>query len=100
MIPVQALAELFGVLVRKAGETPAGAGRRVGSWIELYKPIDTTAAVLESAMALVAAHRIGFWDSIVLAPAADADCRTLLSEDMQHGFTWRGVTVRNPFAAV
>jgi len=29
--------------------------------------------------------------------AADAGCRLLLSEDLQHGFTWRGVTVVNPF---
>ncbi|WP_205963481.1 PIN domain-containing protein [Roseicella aquatilis] len=31
--------------------------------------------------------------------AAEAECRLLLSEDIQDGFTWRGVTVRNPFAA-
>jgi predicted nucleic acid-binding protein len=34
----------------------------------------------------------------MLAAAAQADCRLLLSEDMQDGFTWRSVTVRNPFA--
>jgi predicted nucleic acid-binding protein len=26
------------------------------------------------------------------------NCRLLLSEDLQEGFTWRGVTVTNPFA--
>jgi predicted nucleic acid-binding protein len=31
--------------------------------------------------------------------AADADCRLVLSEDLQEGFTWRGVTVTNPFGA-
>jgi predicted nucleic acid-binding protein len=35
----------------------------------------------------------------MLAAAAQAGCRLLLSEDMQDGFTWRGVTIRNPFAA-
>jgi predicted nucleic acid-binding protein len=34
----------------------------------------------------------------MLAAAADAGCRLLLSEDLQEGFTWRGVTVVNPFA--
>ncbi len=29
--------------------------------------------------------------------ARAADCTLLLTEDMQDGFTWRGVTVRNPF---
>jgi predicted nucleic acid-binding protein len=31
--------------------------------------------------------------------AAENRCRLLLSEDFQDGFTWRGVTVANPFAA-
>ena len=40
------------------------------------------------------------WDSVVLAASAEAECRLLLSEDLQEGFTWRGVTVANPFAPV
>jgi predicted nucleic acid-binding protein len=35
----------------------------------------------------------------MLAVAAQAGCRVLLSEDMQHGFTWRGATIRDPFSA-
>ena len=47
---------------------------------------------------LAVAHQLGIWDAIVLSAAADAGCRLLLSEDLQDGFTWRGVTVANPFA--
>jgi predicted nucleic acid-binding protein len=36
---------------------------------------------------------------VIFAAAAASGCRLLLSEDMQDGFTWRGVTVANPFAA-
>jgi predicted nucleic acid-binding protein len=36
----------------------------------------------------------------MLAVAAEGSCRLLLSEDLQDGFSWRGVTVANPFAAV
>lgn len=35
----------------------------------------------------------------MLSAAADARCRLLLSEDLQEGFTWRGVTVTNQFRA-
>ena len=31
---------------------------------------------------------------------AEVGCRLLLSEYMQDGFSWRGVTVVNPFAAI
>lgn len=43
-------------------------------------------------------HTLRIWDAVVLAASAEAGCRLLLSEDhLQEGFTWRGVTVTNPF---
>ena len=50
-------------------------------------------------MELSCSHQLFLWDAIMLATAAVAGCRVLLSEDMHPGFTWRGVTVRNPFAS-
>jgi predicted nucleic acid-binding protein len=48
-------------------------------------------------MELAVAHKFALWDAIMLAAAAASGCRVFLSEDMQDGFTWRGVTIRNPF---
>ena len=48
---------------------------------------------------LAADHDLCIWDAVVLSASAEAGCRLLLSEDLQEGFTWRGVTVTNPFAA-
>jgi predicted nucleic acid-binding protein len=42
-------------------------------------------------------HQLPIWDALILAVAAESRCRLLLSEDFQNGFTWRGVTVVNPF---
>ncbi len=97
MVPAQALGELFVVLTRKAGREPAAARAAVLAWSDSFPLIDTTPAVMVDAMELATTHRLGFWDSVMLAAAAEAGCRLLLSEDMQHGFTWRGVTVENPF---
>ena len=44
-------------------------------------------------------RRSAYWDSVILAAAAEAGCRLLVSEDMQAGFTCGGVTIVNPFAA-
>ena len=41
---------------------------------------------------------MAIWDAVMLSAAAEAGCRLLLSEDFQEGFTWRGVSVTNPFA--
>jgi predicted nucleic acid-binding protein len=49
-------------------------------------------------MDLAHSHRCSMWDAIILAAAAEAGCRLLLSEDMQDGFTWNGVTIADPFS--
>lgn len=41
--------------------------------------------------------RFGFYDSLVVAAALMAGCRTLLSEDLQHGQKLDRLTIVNPF---
>ena len=48
---------------------------------------------------LAADHHFGIWDAVILSTASQTDCRLLLSEDLQDGFTWGGVAVANPFAS-
>jgi predicted nucleic acid-binding protein len=100
VLPVQTLGELFHVLVRKARRRPARARAAVLSWRDAFPTVETSATVIVSATDLAADHGLTIWDSVVLAAAAEAECRLLLSEDLQEGFTWRGVTVANPFAPV
>ncbi len=50
-----------------------------------------------SAAELATAHHVSIWDAVIVASAAEARCRLLLSEDLQDGFTWGGLTVANPF---
>ncbi len=98
VLPVQTLGELFNVLVRKAKRRPGRAREAVLSWRDAYAVVETSASVMVSATDLASDHGLTIWDSVVLAAAAEAECRLLLSEDLQEGFTWRGVTVTNPFA--
>jgi predicted nucleic acid-binding protein len=99
VLPVQTLGELFNVLVRRAKRRPARARAAVLSWRDAYPVVETSGTVMVSATDLAADHGLTIWDSVVLAASAEAECRLLLSEDLQDGFTWRGVTVTNPFAA-
>ena len=48
---------------------------------------------------LASARSVSIWDAVILSTASVNDCRLLLSQDFQDGFTWGGVTVGNPFAA-
>jgi predicted nucleic acid-binding protein len=99
MLPVQTLGELFHVLVRKAGRAPASARTAILTWSDAFPVVETSAAVTRGAADLATDHRLGVWDAVILSAAAVAGCRLLLSEDLQDGFTWHGVTVTNPFAA-
>jgi predicted nucleic acid-binding protein len=98
-LPVQVLGELFRVLVRKSGCSPREARAVALRWHETFPLIETTPSVLLAAMDLSVDHDIGIWDAVIVAGTVAVGCRLLLSEDMQDGFSWRGVTVVNPFAA-
>ncbi len=97
-IPVQALGELFAVLVRKTGRSPEKARLAILGWQDAFPLIETSPAVLMSAAELASHHQMGIWDAIILSGAAAAGCRILLTEDLQSGFTWNQITVVNPFA--
>lgn len=93
--PVQALGELV-VVMRRAGLDSAQARETAEKWMERAMPAPSTPAVLAEALEIVERHKLQFWDSMILAASLEAGCSLLLSEDMQHGFTVRGLTIVNP----
>lgn len=99
LLPVQALGELFHLLVRKAGRPPGKARAAILGWQDAFPVIETSAPVMLAAADLATDHQLGIWDAVILSAAAEAGCRLLLSQDLQSGFTWKGVTVTNPFAS-
>ncbi len=99
VLPAQVLGELYSVLTGKGRMQAVAARPIVERWRMLAHIAPTAAATVAAALELVTAHRLQFWDAVILAAAAEAECQLLLSEDMHDGFVWRGVTVANPFAA-
>jgi predicted nucleic acid-binding protein len=97
-ISVQVLNELASVLNKKQ--------RRSWREIELvFDDIDNaldpalplTAAISRAALALARDHGFAFYDALIIASAVEAGCDILYSEDLQHGRTIGGLTIRNPF---
>jgi len=97
LFPFRFLGELYNVLTRKAGRSATDARARIVAWSTSFIIADTTGSAVAAAVDLAAAHRLGIWDSIIIAVAAENRCRLLLSEDLQDGFVWGGLTVMNPF---
>src|SRR5215212_6540085 len=83
LVPVQALGELYNVLVRKAGWPPDRAREAVLAWRDAFAVAPTTESAMLSAIDLAVDHRLAIWDSMMISVASETGCRLLLSEDLQ-----------------
>ncbi|MEA3037989.1 MAG: hypothetical protein QOE79_502 [Sphingomonadales bacterium] len=95
--PVQALGELV-VVLRRSG---ASAKEARAVLIDMAEGVSVAPSELPTALSaadLAVDHKLQFWDALILSAAIEARCALLLSEDIQHGFVARGVTVVNPLA--
>jgi predicted nucleic acid-binding protein len=97
LLPGQTLGELFRVLTRKANRDPGLTRKAIMSWMDSFEVADSSGPAFQAAMDLAIDHGMQIWDALIMAVAAENRCRLLLSEDLQNGFIWRGVTVVNPF---
>ena len=99
VLSVQVLQEFFWQATRRSRRDrlpDEDAAAFVESWKRF--PIQPqTMDVLERAIAICRRTQLSYWDGAIVAAAAFADCRILLSEDMQHGQIIDGVRIVNPF---
>lgn len=93
--PAQTFGELF-VVLRRSGVTATAARDILLGFSEAFTAPPSEIRTALSAADLAVDHKLQFWDALVVSAAVDAACSILLSEDMQHGFVCRGLTIINP----
>jgi predicted nucleic acid-binding protein len=95
---IQVLSEFYVTVTRKLdpGLKPADAWADVLSLLA-WQPQAIDAALVRRARDIESHYRMSWWDSLIIAAAQAQDCAILLSEDLQNGGDFGGVTVRNPF---
>jgi predicted nucleic acid-binding protein len=55
-------------------------------------------SVIERALMIAETYKYSYFDSLIIASALEHHCRTLYSEDLQHGQIIEGtLTIQNPF---
>ena len=98
VISTQILLEFFVVVTRKLAvpRTAAEAEEDVRQ-LCAHTVVSTDAALVQKAIATSRTHQLSVWDALVIEAASGAGCSRLLTEDLQHGQTLRGVRVENPF---
>lgn len=97
-LAAQVIGEFYNVLTRKY-QVPRERARSIcQEWRDTCLSSAASELTFSDAIDLATDSGLQIWDALILATAADAGCAMLLSEDMQHGFVHRGVTVIDPFA--
>jgi predicted nucleic acid-binding protein len=96
-LSMQACAEFFRALNGKFAWQRTAAQQAVFAWQATAACHALSADGFHNALGLATVHQLQIFDAMILSSAVEAGCLLLLSEDMQHGFTWRGCTIVNPF---
>ena len=94
----QVAGEFYNILVRKGSTPPVLARKIVQDWADVFGLAVPTPNTMRTALEGASVFNLQIWDALILTIAAESGCGLLLSEDMQDGFVYRGVTVANPFA--
>lgn len=97
VVSTQVLQETYAVATRKLGVAPLVA-RGVLESIELLEVVTITQRHIHEAIDCSILNRISFWDALLVAAAASANCDTLWTEDLNPGQTILGVRIENPLA--
>ena len=101
VLSTQVLGEFYRAVTSARRASPLTHDEAV-AWVQLWKRHDVrpiTVPQVDLALELTHRFRIGYFDALILASARFAGCAVVYSEDLSDGLDYRGVRVRNPFAA-
>jgi predicted nucleic acid-binding protein len=98
-ISFQVLQEFYVNATKKQPSAQAEIRKEIGD-LMAWQPITLDAGVMVRAWKIEDRYRISFWDSLIVAAARVANCRYLLTEDLQRGQDFDGVMIVNPFLSV
>jgi predicted nucleic acid-binding protein len=100
IVSYQVVQEFFNVALRRFSPamSPAEAEQYL---ITVFRPllaVHSSPAIFMEALRITSKHRLGWYDSLIVAAALESQCDVLYTEDLQHGREIEGLRVQNPFA--
>jgi len=97
ILTLQALCEFYNAVTRKDKMPKEEAQAQVRDWMILFPVVNAEPSTLRRAIKAADMHGFSFWDAMLLETAAQAGVMQFLTEDLQHGRIWKGMSIRNPF---
>ena len=98
-ISFQVVQECLNTAIRKA-EVPLTEDEMRKYMIDVLAPlyrVQPDVHLYEKSLQIRSRYRFGFYDSLIIAAAIEAGCKTLYTEDLTHGQQIERVTIVNPF---
>jgi predicted nucleic acid-binding protein len=101
-ISTQVLGEFFTIITRKIKKPPLGPeeAQKLVSAVSIIQVVETDLLLVNRAIDAHRKYGISYWDSLIVAAAERASCKTVLSEDLSHRQRYYGISVLNPFASL
>ena len=100
VVSTQVLQEFYATVTRKLKPPLPDAEALANTESFATLPVVQVDPVLIlKAIRLSQLHRISMWDALIVEAALAADCRRLLTEDLQNGRRFGELLIENPFAA-
>ena len=96
-ISYQVVQETINVLTRKLDVAPDNARKLLDRTLAPLWKVNPTRTLYDRGLDMQTRYRFSFYDSLIVAAALEAGCKTLYTEDLKHGQRIEGVTVTNPF---
>lgn len=95
---LQAVSEFYAVVTRRRLIPRERVLALANGWLDLFPTASASVAAIRAALAAASAGRASYWDALLVATAAEADCAVVLTEDLDDGGVLHGVRILNPFA--
>ncbi len=101
VVSFQVVQEFFNVALRRF-ERPMVVTEAEQYLATVFRPllsVHSSQALYGKALRLCDQHRLSWYDSLIVAAAAEGQCNVLYSEDLQNARTFGDVRIVNPFIA-
>jgi predicted nucleic acid-binding protein len=98
-ISFQVVQEFFNVAFRRFTPpmTTVDAEQFLTVTLRPLLAVQSSYGLYMQALQLTRGHSLSWYDSLLVAAALESDCRTLYTEDLQHGQTFDSLRIVNPF---
>jgi predicted nucleic acid-binding protein len=99
VVSFQVVQEFMNVALRRFANpmTVSDAEQYLGTVFRPLLAIHSSQSLYGEALRLKGRYSFSWYDSLVVAAAAESECSILYSDDMQHGLQIRTLQIHNPF---